>query len=110
MTTFVRRSIQQARIPGEEIPELQDLQEAKIMLAERAASWPREWMAEGYEKGRSSGLLEGRRKTLVELAEEKFGSLEPRHADLIAQASQDQLRQWLKSILTASTADELFRS
>ncbi len=105
MTTFVRRSIQQARIPGEEIPELQDLQEARIMLAERAASWPREWMAEGYQKG----CLEGQRIALADLAREKFGSLEPRHADLIAEASQDQLRRWLKSILTATTPAEVFR-
>ncbi len=122
MTTFVRRSIQQARIPGEEIPELQDLQEARIMLAERAASWPREWMAEGYQKGReegreagreegrTSGLLEGQRMALAELAEEKFGPLDPRHTDLIAGASQDQLRQWFKIILTARTPAELFRT
>ncbi len=96
------------------------------MLAERAASWPREWMAEGYQKGReegrevgreegreegrTSGLLEGQRMALAELAEEKFGPLDPRHADLIAGASQDQLRQWLKIILTARTPAELFRT
>ncbi len=116
MTTFVRRSIAQARVAGDEIPELEDLQEAKIMLAERAATWPRQWMAEGFQKGheegreegRTSGLLEGQRMALAELAEEKFSLLEPRYADLIAEASQDQLRRWFKAILTAGTPAELF--
>ncbi len=113
MTTFVRRSIAQARIAGDEIPELKDLQEAKIMLAERAATWPQQWMAEGYQKGReegrNSGLLEGQRVALAEQVETKFGSLEPRHADLIAKASRDQLRQWFRDILTAGTPAELFQ-
>ncbi len=117
MATWVRRAVLQARLPGAEIPELHDLQEAKIMLAERAATWPKQWMAEGFEKGRSSGLsegrssglLEGQRLALAELIEEKFGALETRFADLIAEASGDQLKRWLKRILTAGTPDELFR-
>ncbi len=125
MTTWIRRAILPARLPDAEIPELQDLQEAKIMLAERAATWPKQWMAEGYrkgqkkgreegrkkgrEEGRISGLLEGQRMALGEQANRKFGALEPRHTESIAQASADQLRRWLENILTAASADELFR-
>ncbi len=104
MTTWMRRTILQARLPGEQIPELRDLQEAKTMLEERVASWPKQWMAEGYEKGR----MEGQRMALKEQAEEKFGALEPYQEDLIEKASGDQLRQWFKDILTATTSDDLF--
>ncbi|MCP4200479.1 MAG: Rpn family recombination-promoting nuclease/putative transposase [bacterium] len=110
MTTWIRRVILQARLPGTYIPELQDLQEAKIMLEERAATWPRKWKAEGFQKGRASGLLEGRRQALIEQSEEKFGVLEPRYAASIAKASEDQLRRWFKKILTATTPDDLFRT
>ena len=118
MTTWIRRVILQARLPGVTIPELQDLQEAKKMLAERAAEWPRQWMAEGFEKGRkkgrregrSSGLLDGQRLALAELVEEKFGALDPRYAALIAKASEDRLRLWLKQILRATKPDDLFQS
>ncbi len=117
MTTFTRRAILQAKLPGEQIPELRDLQETKTMLAERVASWPKQWMAEGYEKGRaegrqegqSSGLVEGQRVALAAQAEAKFGALESRFADLIAKASEAQLHQWLKDILTATTPGDLFR-
>ena len=88
------------------------------MLAERAATWPKQWEAEGYQKGRkqgrkegrTSGLLEGQRMALTELAKEKFGDLEARFVRLIEEASEDQLRQWLKNILKATAPEELFRN
>ena len=112
MATWLRRAVLPARLPGIEVPELQDLQEAKIMLAERAATWPQQWMAEGYEQGRregrQSGLVEGQRLALADQVAERFGSLEPRFETLINQASGDQLREWLKAILSAASPDELF--
>ncbi len=105
LTTFTRRAILPTRFPDEQIPELQNLQETQIMLAERAATWPKQWMAEGYEKGH----LEGQRMALAALVETKFGDLEPRHQDLIEKASQDQLGQWFKKILSAATPGDLFR-
>lgn len=119
LTTFTHRAILPTRFPGEKIPELQDLQETQIMLAERAATWPDQWMAEGYnqglqegrkqgvQEGRDSGLLEGQRLALVALAETKFGVLKPNHTDLIAKASAEQLSQWLTTILTATKPEDL---
>ncbi len=80
------------------------------MLAERAATWPKQWMDKGFEKGRTSGVLEGQRLALAALAKEKFGGLEARFMGLISEASGDQLRNWLKKILTATTPDDLFRN
>jgi hypothetical protein len=107
------------------------------MLAERAATWPKQWMAEGYEKGEAAGLAKGEaaglamgeaaglvkgeaaglakghesglREALTALAEEKFGSLKSRDIRLIAEASEAQLRLWLKRILTADKPAELFK-
>lgn len=76
------------------------------MLAERAAAWPKQWKAEGYQEGQLKALAE----TLVVLAEEKFGSLEARFTGLIAEASRDQLKRWLKNILKATSPEEVFRS
>ncbi len=106
VATWLRRAVLPARLPGLQVPELQHLQEARIMLAERAATWPRQWMAEGYQKGHGSGL----RDALTELMEEKFGSLEKRYTRRIEEASADQLKGWLKGILTAPDAEELFRT
>ena len=109
MATWIRRAVLPARLPGVEVPEIRDLQEAKIMLAERAATWPQQWMAEGYDSGRKSGRLEGQRVALAALIEEKFGAPEPRFEKLIAEASEDQLLRWLKAIVKTTTLDEVFQ-
>ncbi|MCP3960544.1 MAG: Rpn family recombination-promoting nuclease/putative transposase [bacterium] len=113
MATWLRRAVLPARLPGIEIPELQDLQEAKIMLAERAARWPKQWMAEGYQKGveegRNAALLEGRRLALTELISEKFGTVESRYQEKIAGASEAELKKWLTRILSTTTISDLFQ-
>jgi len=129
LAMWIRRAILPARLPGVELPELHDLQEAK-MLAERAAKWPKEWMAEGYRKGilegrekgilegrekgilegRERGILEGQRATLTELVEERFGSMEVGHRKRVERATKDQLKRWLREVLKASTADEVFQA
>ncbi len=106
MATWLRRVVLPARLPGVEVAELHDLQEAKIMLAERAATWPKQWMAEGYESGYGSGL----RETLTELIEEKFGAVDSRYVELIAAAPEARLKAWLKRILRAETVADLFES
>ena len=72
------------------------------MLAERAATWPQQWMAEGIEKGL--------REALTELIEEKFGTLDSRYSELIADAPEEQLKLWLKRILDATAVSDLFKS
>lgn len=67
------------------------------MLEERAATWPKQWMAEGL------------REALAEQMAVKFGALESRYQELIQKASPEQLKGWLKGILTASSAADLFR-
>ena len=46
----------------------------------------------------------------TELVEEKFGSVDARYAHLIAGASEDQLRRWLKGILNANAPADLFEA
>ena len=126
MATWLRRVVLPARLPDVDVPELHDLQEAKTMLEEQAATWPRKWMAEGYQKGEAAGLAKGEaaglakgeaaghesglREALTALAEEKFGSLSSRHLRRIAEASNAQLRRWLKCILTTGGPAELFKN
>ncbi len=98
MATWIRRAVLPARLPGIEVPEIRDLQEAKIMLAERAATWPQQWMAEGQ------------RVALATLIKEKFGPPEPRFEEMISEASEDQLKRWLKAVIKSTSLDQLFRT
>ena len=118
MATWLRRAVLPARLPGIEVPELQNLQEAKIMLEERAATWPKQWMAEGFAKGlakgHAKGLAKGHtsglREALTRQAEEKFGSRTASYSELIAGASEEQLERWLTGILSATDIAELFKT
>ena len=114
MATWLRRAVLPARLPEMEVPELDDLQEAKIMLAERAATWPGQWMAEGYAKGHAAGQARGResglREALTELIEEKFGAMDTAYVERIAGAPEEALKRWLKAALHASDPAELFRA
>jgi len=92
------------------------------MLAERAAKWPKEWMAEGYRKGIlegrergilegcERGILEGQRAILTELVEERFGSLEAGHRKRVERATKSQLKRWVRDALKAATLDDVFRA
>ena len=48
-----------ARVPGLDIPQMDDLLEVKSMLAENVMSWTEQWKQEGLEEGRKQGLEEG---------------------------------------------------
>jgi len=62
------------RVPGITIPQVDDLQEVKSMLAERVVEWTEQWkqeglqkgLEEGRQKGLQEGLQEGRQKGLQE--------------------------------------------
>ncbi|MEM7586689.1 MAG: hypothetical protein AAF560_25090 [Acidobacteriota bacterium] len=98
MAVWLRRVVLPARLPGIQVPELQDLQEVKTMLAERVATWPQQWM--------ESGL----RKALIELIKEKFGSVDAQHVELIDEAPEKQLEVWLRRILKAEAAADVFET
>jgi predicted transposase/invertase (TIGR01784 family) len=82
--TWIRAVLLPARMPQAEIPEVQDLQEVRSMLAERVVEWTEEWKREGFEEGFEDGFEEGvgkslaaAREVLVQHLEERFGALPP---------------------------------
>ncbi len=81
---WIRAVLLPARMPQAEIPEVQDLQEVRSMLAERVVEWTEEWRREGFEEGLEQGLEKGferslaaARKVLVQHLERRFGPLPP---------------------------------
>ncbi len=59
-------------------------------------------------KGHAEGLAEGQAEALTDLLTIKFGPLPIEVTDQIAKAEVTQLRTWLRSVLTATTLDEVF--
>jgi predicted transposase/invertase (TIGR01784 family) len=77
-TTWLVEVLLPARLPGQRIPQVADLQEVKSMLAERVKEWTEEWKQEGLQKGRQEGFaeaLEQARAILRQDLEERFGPL-----------------------------------
>ncbi len=124
LVVWLRRSLLASRMPDIDIPEIENLQEARTMLAERVKDWKKQWQEEarkeGEKDGRKEGRKEGRRKgrkegrregessVLIKLMTRKFGALDPDIRRRILDASSDQLLNWAERLLTADTIDEVF--
>lgn len=72
--TVLEKRILPARMPGMEIPQIGDLEEAQLMLTERVNDWTLNWKREGFEEGRREEIEESRSILLSEL-EKRFGPL-----------------------------------
>jgi predicted transposase/invertase (TIGR01784 family) len=71
---WIRAVLLPARVPGAEIPEVQNLEEVPSMLAERVIEWTQEWEQEGFEKAHAQSLSK-LRGVLVRHLEGRFGPL-----------------------------------
>lgn len=91
------------------LPEIDDLQELKIMLAERLEEWAHGYKAEGMQQGRQQGRQEGEGVLLRRQLIRRFGSLPETVEVRLTQASTDQLEIWGDRVLDAKLLDEVFQ-
>jgi len=74
---WLGRVLLPARLPGVEVPQLDELSEVKVMLAERVKEWTRTWEQQGIEKGIEKGMRKGRleaeRTMLLRQTRRRFG-------------------------------------
>jgi hypothetical protein len=69
-TTWLVEVLLPARLPGERIPQVADLQEVKLMLVERVKEWTEEWKQQGRQES-----IEQVRAILRQNLEKRFGPL-----------------------------------
>jgi hypothetical protein len=93
---WLRQVLLPRRIPGAEIPEIQNLQEVRTMLAERVQEWTKQWK------------LEGEAEFLTQQLEHKFGPLDAAVRNRIAQADSERLLDWGMRVLTAERLEDVF--
>jgi hypothetical protein len=89
-----------ARVPGVEIPNVNELQEIHDMLAERVKTWTEEWTAQGIQQGET--------KLLRHLLARRFGSLPSWADERLAQASEAELEGWADRVLECRSLEDLF--
>ncbi|MDG4550502.1 MAG: hypothetical protein P9F19_14245 [Candidatus Contendobacter sp.] len=69
---WLREGFLQTRLPRVSFSQLDDLEEVRIMLAERVLDWTRQWKEEGRQEGREEGL-HSEWRLLLRLVRRRFG-------------------------------------
>ena len=60
------------RLPGVELPQLNELEEMRAMLSERIVEWTEQWKQDGLQQGLQQGL-HSERRMLLRLIRRRFG-------------------------------------
>ena len=97
------------------LPELDDLQELRIMLSQRIEQWAEGYLAtgrkEGRMEGRSEGRLEGRLEgeiaVLARLLTRRFGPLPAWAEARLNAATEQNLADWADAILDAARLNDV---
>jgi hypothetical protein len=95
-TTWLRRVLLPARLPGVEIPVVYDLMEMHTMLAERVIEWTQQWKEEGLQQGLQQGRLQEAREMVLEVIAARFPALPP---EIVTQVQALEDRQALHRLL-----------
>lgn len=117
-TVWITRVLLRGRMPGVNIPEMNELHEVQTMLAERVIEWTEEWKEQGLQQGLQRGLQQGLQRGLQQgellllkrLLARRFGVLPPWVETRLAQADRVQLEQWAEVILDAKTLEAVFQA
>jgi hypothetical protein len=91
------------------LPQVRDLTELKMTLAEKFDQWAEQYKREGRQEGRQEGRLEGETLLLQRLLVRRFGPLPAGVVARIAAATVEEIETWGDRVLDARTLDEVFR-
>ena len=96
------------------IPQVNDLTELKMTLAEKFDQWAEEYKRQGLQEGRQKGRQEGRQEGETLLLQRqlvrRFGPLPPEMLERIAGASLEEIETWGDRVLDATSLEGVFRS
>jgi len=98
------------------LPEINDLQELNVMLADKLEEWAHEYMAEGEAIGKAEGVQQGVRQgvqqgemlALQKLLTKRFGAIPSDVLAKIADATQPQIEAWFDLAIDAENLPDVF--
>ena len=99
------------------MPQVDELQEIRVMLADKLEVWAKAYIAEGEIKGKQAGRQEGKQEgrqegealALQKLLAKRFGVIPVEITVQIANASLEQIEQWFDTAIDASFLTEVFK-
>ena len=100
--TWIRRVKLPRHLPDVDLPEFVDLQELENMLAVTTDNW----LEQSRDEGRKEGRKEGEAFMLIQVLENKFGSLNAETQAIISRLNETRLLECGKRLFTAKTVQE----
>ena len=70
---WIRATLMRKQEYGIVMPQVDDLQEIRVMLADKVEEWAKAYIAEGKQEGRQEGLQQGEVLALQRLLAKRFG-------------------------------------
>jgi flagellar biosynthesis/type III secretory pathway protein FliH len=94
------------------LPQIDDLQEIKVMLADRLEEWAHGYIAEGKQEGLHEGKLQGLQQgemlALQRLLAKRFGVIPMETVSLISQAPLEDIERWFDRAIDATKLSDVF--
>jgi predicted transposase YdaD len=94
------------------MPQVDDLQEIRVMLADKVEEWAKAYIAEGKQEGRQEGRQEGLKQgevlALQRLLAKRFGVIPADTIALIANAPVADIERWFDSAIDAKQLSDVF--
>ena len=87
------------------MPQVDDLQEIRVMLADKLEVWAKAYIEEGKQEGKQ----EGEALALQKLLAKRFGVIPVGITEQIANASLLQIEQWFDIAIDAKTLKDVFK-
>ena len=90
------------------LPQIDDLQEIKVMLADRLEEWAHGYIAEGKQEGLQEGKQQGEMLALQRLLAKRFGVIPMETVSLISQAPLEDIERWFDRAIDAKALPDVF--
>ena len=105
---WIRATLMRKQEYGIVMPQVDDLQEIRVMLADKVEEWAKAYIAEGEIKGKQEGLQQGEVLALQRLLAKRFGVIPADTIALIANAPVVDIERWLDRVIDAKQLSDVF--
>jgi predicted transposase/invertase (TIGR01784 family) len=118
---WIRATLMRKQNYGIFLPDVDDLQEIRVMLADKVELWAKSYIAEGKQEGLQEGLQKGELKGLQEgkqqgemlalqrLLAKRFGVISLETVAMISQASLEDIERWFDRAIDANELSDVFK-
>jgi predicted transposase YdaD len=113
---WIRATLMRKQNYGIFLPDVDDLQEIRVMLADKVELWAKGYIAEGkqeglqegLQKGELNGLQKGEMLALQRLLAKRFGVISVETVALISHAPLEDIERWFDRAIDAKQLSDVF--